>query len=58
MNYFHHNPIKHGYVSRWQDWPYSSAAIYLKEMGRDEAERKWREFPLLDYGEGWDDPEM
>ena len=24
----------------------------------DEAKRIWREYPLGDYGQGWDDPEM
>lgn len=29
VNYIHNNPVKHGYVKRWQDWPFSSAAEYL-----------------------------
>lgn len=24
VNYIHHNPVKHGYVNRSADWPYSS----------------------------------
>ena len=55
MNYVHNNPVRHGYVRRWQDWPFSSARQFLEEMGREEAERIWREYPVLDYGEGWDD---
>jgi len=55
MNYVHNNPVHHGYVARWQDWPFSSAQEYLAGMGRAEAERLWREYPVLDYGEGWDD---
>jgi putative transposase len=58
VNYIHHNPVHHGYVERWQEWPYSSAAIYLKAVGMAEAERRWKEYPILDYGKGWDDPEM
>ena len=54
LNYVHHNPVKHGYVSRWQDWPYSSAVSYLEAMGRAEAERVWAEYPTLGYGDGWD----
>lgn len=58
MNYIHHNPVKHGYVERWQDWPWSSAHQFLEQAGRETAEKLWREFPILDYGKKWDiDPE-
>lgn len=55
LNYVHHNPVKHGYVEQWQDWPFSSAARYLEETGREEATRLWKEHPIADYGKGWDD---
>lgn len=58
MNYVHHNPVRHRYVERWQDWPYSSAAEFLENMPRVEAEMIWKEYPVLEYGAGWDDPEM
>ena len=58
MNYIHHNPVRHGYVTRWQEWPYSSVHEFLAGMSRDEAERIWHEFPLGDYGAGWDEPEL
>jgi putative transposase len=54
LNYVHHNPVKHGYIEKWQDWPVSSATAYLLEVGREEAERIWREYPILDYGKDWD----
>jgi putative transposase len=57
VNYIHHNPVHHGYVERWQDWPWSSATEFLHTVGRCEAERIWREFPLEDYGKGWDGPQ-
>lgn len=57
LNYIHHNPVHHGYVEKWTDWPFSSAADYLKEMGRVNAERIWNAHPLDEYGKGWDDPE-
>jgi putative transposase len=25
LNYVHHNPVRHGYVERWTEWPWSSA---------------------------------
>ena len=58
MNYVLHNAVRHGYADRWQDWPYSNAAQYLAEVGRAEAERRWREYPLLNYGKDWDPPEF
>jgi len=58
LNYIHHNPVRHGYVKRWQDWPFSSAARYLEEVGYDTALKRWKDYPLLDYGKGWDDPDL
>ena len=58
LNYVHHNPLRHGYVRHWTDWPWSSAAEYLAQTGASEAERVWREYPLDEYGKNWDDPEM
>lgn len=58
LNYVHHNPVRHGYVERWTDWQWSSAADYLAQTGAREAKRAWREYPLHDYGKNWDDPEM
>jgi putative transposase len=56
VNYIHHNPVHHGYAARWQEWPYSSASAYLDEIGDKEAARRWKNYPVLDYGKGWDDP--
>ncbi len=58
LNYIHHNPIHHGYVTQWQDWPFSSAARYLEEVGYETALERWKAYPLLDYGKGWDKPEL
>lgn len=55
INYIHHNPVKHGYVPQWQDWPFSSAAAFLQQVGREEAEGLWKEYPISEYGRGWDD---
>jgi putative transposase len=58
FNYIHHNPVRHGYVARWTDWPWSSTGEYLTQTGVEEAKRIWREYPVRDYGEGWGEPEM
>lgn len=31
LDYVHFNPIKHGYVTRAADWPYSSFLRYVRE---------------------------
>jgi putative transposase len=48
LNYVNNNAVRLGYVSKWQDWPFSSAHQYIEEVGAAEAERIWREFPVLD----------
>ncbi|MBL4743191.1 MAG: transposase [Cycloclasticus sp.] len=30
VNYIHYNPVKHGYVKKASDWPYSSIHRYIK----------------------------
>jgi len=54
LNYIHHNPVRHGYVERWQDWPFSSAKEYLDQVGLEQAEVIWKQYPILGYGEKWD----
>ena len=54
LNYVHNNAVHHGYVKRWQDWPWSSATRFLEEVGRDRAREIWEKFPVLDYGKKWD----
>jgi putative transposase len=58
LNYVHHNPVRHGYVAHWTDWPWSSATEYLAQMGVQEAKRIWLEYPLHDYGKDWDEPDL
>jgi len=58
LNYVHHNPVHHGYVSRWQDWPFSSGAAFLKQAGRDRATELWKAYPIGEYGKDWDPPEL
>jgi putative transposase len=58
LNYVHHNPVHHQYVTRWQDWPFSSVAIYLKEAGAEQAAKVWREYPISEYGKDWDAPDL
>jgi putative transposase len=54
LNYVHHNPVHHGYVDRWQDWPWSSATEFIEVVGRARALELWLRYPILDYGKKWD----
>ena len=58
MNYVLNNAVRHQYVRRWQDWPYSNAAAYLAEVGAEVAKQRWLSYPLFDYGKDWDPPEL
>jgi putative transposase len=58
LNYVHHNPVRHRYVDRWTEWPWSSATQYLAQTGNAEVKRIWQEYPVRDYGEKWDEPEL
>jgi putative transposase len=54
LNYVHHNPVHHGYVKQWQDWPWSSAKQFLERVGQEKARELWFKYPILDYGKKWD----
>jgi len=58
LNYIHHNPVHHGYVSKWQEWPFSSAAMFLENLGPEEVARIWKQHPVLGLGDGWDAAEL
>ncbi|HCN78322.1 MAG TPA: hypothetical protein DIT13_14145 [Verrucomicrobiales bacterium] len=58
LNYIHHNPVKHGYVGKWTDWPWSSAREYVNEVGREAALEHWKAYPVDEYGAGWDDASL
>jgi len=58
LNYVHHNPVHHGYVQQWQDWPFSSGAAFLEKTGHEQAAKLWKEYPVLDYGKDWDAPDL
>jgi len=58
LNYVHHNPVHHGYVVQWQEWPFSSGAAFLKEVGHAHAAALWKEYPIREYGKTWDAPDL
>ena len=54
LNYIHANPVKHGYARRAPQWPTSSVHHYLEIWGRESLRQVWNDYPVLDYGKGWD----
>lgn len=54
LNYIHNNPVKHGYVKLWGQWPYSSFHWYLQTKGREWLTEIWRSYPVRNYGDSWD----
>src|SRR5205823_2588513 len=55
INYVHANPVKHGYVQRSRDWPWSSLSHYLEEVGIEWLDSIWKRYAVGDFGSGWDD---
>jgi putative transposase len=54
LNYIHNNPVKHGHVAKWTDWPFSSVHEYLALKGREWLVNAWQAYPVLNYGDSWD----
>ena len=54
VNYIHYNPIKHGYVDRMGNWPWSSLHEYMEVQGEEWLGRIWKTYPVKNYGKGWD----
>jgi putative transposase len=54
LNYVHHNPVHHGYVEHWQDWPWSSAREFIEAVGKPRALELWLAYPIPGYGKKWD----
>ena len=55
LNYIHYNPVKHNYVESPYDWEMSSVHWYMQERGKDWLRYSWVEYPVQNYGKGWDE---
>ena len=54
INYIHHNPVKHSYVKKWQEWCFSSAQDYIMFKGRDTVMENWKKYDISEMGKNWD----
>jgi len=55
FNYIHHNPVKHGYVMRVEDWVFSSYRYYLDHKGQDWLDDVFRHYSIVDFTDPKDD---
>jgi putative transposase len=58
LDYIHYNPIKHGYVTRTADWPWSSFHRFVKEgvydpdwIGGDEGRLNMLDWDRFTFGD-------
>ncbi len=58
MHYIVVNPVRHGYVSAVTGWAWSCYHDLLTEYGEKWVDDLIRQYPLLDFGEKWDPPDM
>jgi putative transposase len=54
LHYSLYNPVKHEYVEQMAEWPWSSYAELVARHGTEWVEDLAREYPLGDFGKGWD----
>jgi putative transposase len=55
LNYVHGNPVHHGYADRPCDWRWSSVGQYAADVGSAVLDKWSRDYPVDQYGKGWDD---
>lgn len=55
FNYIHHNPVKHGYVKKMEEWSNSSYLFYLEEKGKLWMDNVVRSYPIIDFTATVDD---
>lgn len=49
FNYIHYNPVRHGYVRRPEDWPFSSYDFYLRTKGLSWLADCEAQYPAVDF---------
>ena len=52
FNYIHMNPVKHGYVEKLEDWPFSSYHYFLRTRGEQWLADCFARYPVSDFLEG------
>jgi putative transposase len=55
LHYIVHNPVKHGFCDCEEDWIWSCLRLYQEKEGGDWLTLLKENFPLEDFGKGWDE---
>ncbi|MGA2621579.1 MAG: hypothetical protein ABSF26_28590 [Thermoguttaceae bacterium] len=55
LHYIVFNPVKHGHAAEVLGWPWSCAHHIVAELGMEWLADLRRDYPLRDFGKGWDD---
>lgn len=55
LHYIIFNPVKHGYASAIGEWPWSCYHELVASQREEWVDDLQREYPLREYGRGWDD---
>lgn len=55
LNYIHYNPVKHRLCEEPMEWMESSIHWYTQYFGVSHLKQWEMEYPIGDYGKGWDD---
>ncbi|NNC89997.1 MAG: hypothetical protein HKN82_16185 [Akkermansiaceae bacterium] len=58
VNYIHRNPVRHACARAAEDWTWSSLADWRKGAGVAALSNLEEEFPVDEYGKGWDDDDL
>ncbi|MEW6685441.1 MAG: transposase [Candidatus Edwardsbacteria bacterium] len=49
FNYIHHNPVKHKYVKRMDDYRFSSFSYWKETKGMDWVMSTFQKYPIIDF---------
>ena len=49
FNYIHHNPVKHGYVKKCEDYEFFSYNYYLRKLGKEYMDSIFAQYPIIDF---------
>ena len=49
FNYIHHNPVKHGYEKKCEDYEFSSYNYYLRKLGEQYMGSIFAQYPIIDF---------
>ncbi len=54
INYNHHNPVKHGYVKKMEDYKWSDFNEHIKKYGAEAVYERFELYPVMDFTLSWE----